>query len=368
MPDVLRASLRAMAPRLPPGFRIRNAQLSDIPAAASVARACDLADIGEPEQDEDWLHDDWTRPRSDPSTDVFLVESRGGSVVAFAYTWDEERYVRFDSVGYVHPDHRGRGVGSVLVDAVERRALRDRASVPAGAAVRVLQSFDSDASGLRDPDASGARALFDARGYVPEREYLHMEVDVASDFDAGSPPDGITIRPRTAADDRAIVEVMADAFDDPWDYEDARQEFDRSRTHDPSLWLVAFEGDHPVGALFSYITHARGQISAVGVRAPWRRRGIGLALVRAAFARLRDRGISNVRLNVERDNASGATRLYERAGMRLRRRWLVVSKTVVEADEGVRPSDRGDPGHAGRSSRAAVTPDHAVTRRTDPRT
>lgn len=38
-----------------------------------------------------------------------------------------------------------------------------------------------------------------------------------------------------------------------------------------------------------------------------------------------------MRLNVDRDNASGATHLYERAGMRLRRRWLVVAKTVTSA-------------------------------------
>jgi GNAT superfamily N-acetyltransferase len=90
-------------------------------------------------------------------------------------------------------------------------------------------------------------------------------------------------------DDRDIVAVMADAFDEPWDYEEAREEFQRSRTHDPSLWLVAFDDDRAVGALFSYITNGRGQVSALGVREPWRRRGIGQALLRAAFARLRER-------------------------------------------------------------------------------
>jgi hypothetical protein len=143
--------------------------------------------------------------------------------------------VRFDSTGYVHPDVRGRGIGAALV-AVERRAGRDRALAPLGSPIRVLQSFDSDASGLRDPAASGAQALFDACGYEPEREYLHMAIDVPSDLDAGDPPAGITIRPRVEADDRDIVAVIADAFDDPWDYEEAREEFHRSRTHDPSLW------------------------------------------------------------------------------------------------------------------------------------
>jgi ribosomal protein S18 acetylase RimI-like enzyme len=258
--------------------------MADIPAAAMVARACGLADIGEVDLDDDWLHDEWTRPWFDPSTDAWIVERTGGTVVGFAYTWDEEPYVSFDSTGCVHPDVRGRGIGAALVDTVERRAYRDRALAPPDSPIRVLQSFDSDASGLRDPAASGAQALFDACGYGPEREYFHMAIEIPPDLDA--PPAGITIRPRVETDDRDIVAVMADAFDEPWDYEEAREEFQRSRTHDPSLWLVAFDGDRAVGALFSYITNGRGQVSALGVREPWRRRGIGQALLRAAFARI----------------------------------------------------------------------------------
>lgn len=74
------------------------------------------------------------------------------------------------------------------------------------------------------PDASGARALLEGLGYSPEREYLHMGIDVPDGFDPGGAPAGITVRPRVETDDRAIVAVMADAFEDPWDYEEARQE------------------------------------------------------------------------------------------------------------------------------------------------
>jgi ribosomal protein S18 acetylase RimI-like enzyme len=209
--------------------------------------------------------------------------------------------------------------------------MRDLAEVPAGSAPRVLQNFDADASGAHDPDASGARALFEELRYSPEREYLHMGIDVPDGFDPGGAPAGITIRPRVEADDPAIVAVMADAFDDPWDYEEARQEFLVSATYDPSLWFIALDGDEAVGALFGYIANGRGQISAIAVRDSWRRRGIAGALLRAAFGMFRDRGVADVRLNVDRDNRSGATHLYERAGMRLRRRWLVVAKTMTGA-------------------------------------
>jgi ribosomal protein S18 acetylase RimI-like enzyme len=314
---------------LPPGYRMRAATLDDIPAVVAVGRACNLAEIGESDVHESWVHDEWVRPRFDPSTDAWVVTEAGGEVVATAYTWDREPHTLFDSAGWVHPAHRGRGIGTALVLAVEGRAVRDLAEVPAGSAPRVLQSYDADASGAHDPDVSGARSLFEGLGYSPEREYLHMEMDVPDGFDPGDAPAGITIRPRVEADDRAIVAVMEEAFREPWSYEDALEEWLESENHDPTLWPVALEGGEIVGALFGYIGDGRGQVSALGVRDPWRRRGIGAALLRAAFAMFRDRGIDNVRLNVDRDNMTGATHLYEQAGMRLRRRWLMVAKTMT---------------------------------------
>ena len=322
-----------MRPDLPLGYRIRPAIVDDIPAVVAVGRACDLQDIGEYDISESSVHDEWMRPRFDPSTDAWIVTESAGAVVAAAYTWDEEPHTLFDSAGWVHPEHRGRGIGTALVLAVEHRAVRDLGEVPASSAPRVLQSFDADASGAHDPDASGAQALFEQLGYAPEREYLHLAIEVPNGFGPGAAPAGITIRPRVEADDRAIVAVMAEAFDDPWDYEEARQEFLDSATYDPSLWLVAFDGDEAVGALFGYLANGRGQISALGVRAAWRRRGIAGALLRAAFGMFRDRGVPDVRLNVDRGNPTGATHLYERAGMRLRRRWLMVSKTMTAAPD-----------------------------------
>jgi mycothiol synthase len=323
-----------MQPDLPPGYRMRAATGDDIPAVVAVGRACDLEDIGEFDLDENWVHEEWVRPRFDPSTDAWVVTEPGGAVVAATYTWDEEPHTLFDSAGWVHPAHRGRGIGTALVLAVEGRAVRDLAQVAAGSAPRVLQSFDADASGAHDPDASGARALFEELGYSPEREYLHMGIDVRDGFDPGDAPAGITIRPRVEADDRAIVAVMAEGFGEPWDYEEARQEFLVSATYDPSLWFVALDGDQAVGALFGYMTDGRGQVSALAVRETWRRRGIAQALLRAAFVKFRERGAADVRLNVDRDNRTGATHLYERAGMRLRRRWLMVAKTMTPSPAG----------------------------------
>ena len=54
----------------------------------------------------------------------------------------------------------------------------------------------------------------------------------------------------------------------------------------------------------------------LGVRPAWRRRGLGEALLRSAFAELFTRGHRRVGLGVDTENVSGALRLYERVGMR----------------------------------------------------
>jgi mycothiol synthase len=58
-----------------------------------------------------------------------------------------------------------------------------------------------------------------------------------------------------------------------------------------------------------------GWISTLGVRRPWRRRGLGQALLLTAFNEFYRRGEKIVALSVDAASQTGATRLYERAGM-----------------------------------------------------
>jgi GNAT superfamily N-acetyltransferase len=57
-----------------------------------------------------------------------------------------------------------------------------------------------------------------------------------------------------------------------------------------------------------------GFIKDIAVAAPYRRQGVGEALLLAAFAALKARGNEQVGLKVETENPSGAQRLYERLG------------------------------------------------------
>ena len=120
-----------------------------------------------------------------------------------------------------------------------------------------------------------------------------------------------------------------DAFADHWEhdrhsFEDWR-EFNVGRhSFDPSLWWLVDDGDE-LAAVSLNAWHFSGDpkfgwINVLGVRPPWRQRGIGTALLQHSFRDFRERGATRVGLGVDGENTTGAVRLYERAGMRVVRR------------------------------------------------
>ena len=89
---------------------------------------------------------------------------------------------------------------------------------------------------------------------------------------------------------------------------------------DRSLWFVAEDEQGIAGFLLGQPALAEdtesGYVSELGVRPGRRGEGLGLALLLHAFEHFRRRGRRRVALHVDGDNVAGATRLYERAGMR----------------------------------------------------
>ncbi len=88
---------------------------------------------------------------------------------------------------------------------------------------------------------------------------------------------------------------------------------------DPTLLFLAVEGDEVAGVCFSIPKErtdaSTGYIEVLGVRRSWRRRGLALALLHHAFGVFYRRGVRKVALRVDSESLTGATRLYEKAGM-----------------------------------------------------
>ena len=92
---------------------------------------------------------------------------------------------------------------------------------------------------------------------------------------------------------------------------------------DPTLLFLAMDDDEIAGfnicRAAAYDDLEVGWVGTLGVRRPWRKRGIGLALLRHSFSEFYRRGKRKVGLGVDAQNLTGALRLYEQAGMHIHR-------------------------------------------------
>ena len=307
---------------LPEGYVMRTPTREDAEEVAALVVACQLADTGEADMTLDELIDDWHD--LDLAEKAVVVVAPDCGIAAYADVLNRS-YVTVSVYGYVHPDHRERGIGAFLV-AWGERWTRDRIPLaPEGARV-VAQHYINAAN-------TGAQRLLEATGYTPVRGVYVMETELIEAPPQPHWPAGISVHTFVPGqDERATHEAVEDAFRDLWGH--PLNTFERflreteKESFDPSLWFLARAGDEVCGVTLCKVLGDEGWVAAVGVRRPWRKRGLGLALLRHAFAEYHRRGVRKVGLSVDAESITGAPRLYGRAGMRVRESYVIHFKEL----------------------------------------
>ena len=97
---------------------------------------------------------------------------------------------------------------------------------------------------------------------------------------------------------------------------------------DPSLYFLATAGDQIAGMALCFFKQEKGWVQILGVRRPWRHLGLGMSLLNHAFGEFYRRGARVVELGVDAQNPTGATRLYQRAGMQVAHEFVVYEKEL----------------------------------------
>lgn len=317
---------RARQRSLPEGYVLRRPAVADVAAAQAVLDAAESADTGEARRHETDLAQEWSDPRCLLDEDWWVVEASGGRLTGVGWL-EPETAGEVSADYYVHPEHRGRGLGGLLLDLIEARAAELPARGADGAA-RNLIVWCEDSDRPR-------RAALDARGFAPLRQFYEMEIDLREASEAPRWPTGVQARAyRPRVDEHTVHEAHAEAFAEHFLFE--RRAFaEWRRRHleaphaEPGLWCLAWDGAQLTGFIIVTAIGEEAIIDSLAVRKSWRGRGIGRALLMATFATLRDRGAAVARLYVDAANVTDAVHVYTAAGMHVARRFDVMQRPLA---------------------------------------
>jgi mycothiol synthase len=300
---------------LPVGYQLRAPSKDELEAVADVVIADELYRTGQITLGADFLRGEWSQLGFDLATDAWMVLGDDGMVVGYGQVRLDEPTI-CGSWGAVHPDHRGRGVGSALFGRIQRGAAAMLAGLPSGLLRHAAYADDR-----------AAAAILRAHGLQPVRHFRHLQIDLTQGFSPAAEPAGVRIEPIVVPDGLKVVhQVINEALAHNWDYEPRSwqrwlQEEISAPGYDPSLWLIAVHDGEPAGALTASIGEDRGWVDYLGVLAPHRGHGIAVALLHRAFAAFAGRGVARALVSVDAQNATGAGGVYERAGMRPVKAW-----------------------------------------------
>ena len=313
---------------LDPSLTLRFARWTDLNTVAQLTH-----NVAEMEGDASFvltaeeLANEWNGEGFSVERDVFIVETQGGLVVGSEEFYNEKDHYKLKADGCVHPEFRGLGIGTSLLGKLEERAQAEMEL--ADPDIRVFIQ-----STITNKDEAG-HTLLQTEGYSPVRYHWRMEIKLQASA-AATFPAGIELRP-FIKDEHAVAVWQADneAFRDHWGshdrtYEDWTHGKFGNPNFDPTLWMVAWDGNEVAGFSQNRFRKGIGWIGTLGVRRPWRKKGLGLALLQHSFGEFYKRGKNVIGLGVDASNPTGATRLYQRAGM-------IVASEFVTYEKELRP-------------------------------
>jgi ribosomal protein S18 acetylase RimI-like enzyme len=327
-------------PRLPEiaGATWRPLAEADAAAYARLSEACRVVDGGSEVTTEETARRELTDPHAPMATNTACLASDNGELLACAVVHErlEGRTARRVFLwGLTHPAHRGRGIGAALVGWAELRGREVLAAAP-GDLPRLLEAFCEE-------NVTDAIDLHRRFGFRPVRWYRDMRRDLREPV----PAEPSLADLRVVGFDPGWTERLRlahnEAFRDHWGSEPLPADvFGRNFVGDPrfraDLSFLVLDGEELAGYTINYVAEEdwaatgvrEGWIGQLGVRRPWRRRGVATALLLRSLAVFRAAGLEAASLGVDTENPTGAVGLYERVGFRPLKRFVRLAKDLEE--------------------------------------
>ncbi len=204
--------------------------------------------------DHDWeyftaeeLREEFDDPDRDFEHGSMAVVS-GGRLIGYGYllprtSADPVHNIRYD--GGVHPDFRGRGIGTELIDWAENAAVPLHLQRFPGRPLSLSASCNST--------NTGALALHEQRGFLPVRWFNGMISDLSAPLPEIKVLPGVEIVGWEPERSEVARLIRNESFHDHWgSIETTRERWDyfmRSPTFRPEFSFLAYSGTDPVGVV-----------------------------------------------------------------------------------------------------------------------
>lgn len=321
------------------GIEIRNYRIEDLGKVVALINAADAVDhLEQATTEADWEHHmGW--PGTRPETDCFLAW-HGEELVGFAdlsvLIGRTGKQTFFEGRGEVHPEWRRKGLGKTLLAMTTRRAEERLPEIERGAVYFHAWAHDVDTSRHR---------LYESAGMAPVRYAVNLVRAVDDGLPRVEVPAGYRLQafdPATELEDACRVDngsFAGDWYFDGVGLDDWRHLVEAPHFR-PELCFLAREqaSGQAVGLGFSYIDpdwiattgRIEGYVEILGVLPEHRHRGLGSALLAKSLHVLRGAGMGSVHLHADSENPTGALRLYEQMGFRVRKRSIIYRRVMRE--------------------------------------
>jgi len=322
------------------GFEVRAGTPRDLRYVVPMLNRASLAMFGAPEFRLARYHARWRSPDLDLLADTRLILNADGHPVAVGEIWrltDPPVHPTF--WWRVDPEWEGQGIAKALLEWACLRARQSTKDLPAGQRVALRA--------VAPCEYEPANKLLVEADMQPIRSTWEMAIELDQQPEAPQWPAGIRVRTfEFPAEMEAVYRAEQQIFQDHWGFlpDPDERGFARWRHHvfeqrpfDPSLWLLAFEGQRMVGIClcrpYAEKDPRMGWVASLGVVKEWRRRGLGRALLQHAFREFYRRGLHRVGLSVDSSNLTGATHLYRQAGMQVIREFKIYERELRPGEE-----------------------------------
>lgn len=315
--------------------KLRPFTFEDAQTIVDLFNACSQKLFGWDDTTLDELMGDWTFPGANVEETIRVVENNQGEIIGYIDVWD---YTKPHVIKYIwsvlHSDAWDEMLYRQMLSWAEKTALSRVNLAPEGARVIMKQ-------GASSKDRARKEAM-EAFGFELVRHFYRMQIDLEKPPLQPTLPAGITIVPiEMESELQDAILGMHEAFKDHWGHVDTPADelltqwdhyLENDKDFDPTLWFLAKDGGQIAGACRCSNKLAEdpdmGWINQLCVGKPWRRQGLGMALLLTAFDEFYRRGKQRVGLGVDASSLTNATRLYEKAGMHVSQQYDTYEKEL----------------------------------------